>query len=610
MNVCCEVGITEILAPDQHFEQEGTKIVFEFVMSNKSDIGFSLVAIGNQLKNFRFVVPRYQRSYAWKKENVEDLYKDIYSALNASQNEYFLGSIVVSEDENYFEVIDGQQRLATISILIAAIRDYYRNKNDVESVSDIEKNYLFNRDFETKEKLPRLELGKSDNDFFQKFVIQSEDNRALDSYQYKPKESQEKIKVALQIAGEFVETIIKPSQNPHAVLSKLLKYIEESVKVIRVDVPDYANAFTIFETLNARGLDLTESDLIKNHLFSTAKDRIDEVENKWVSMTATIETVEKEQEVVSFIKYFYASKYEAVRKKELYKGIKDKTDNKQKAVDFAGALEENAKRYVAILNSDDNFWNDFNNRTLVKSYVQTLNEFGIIHSRPLLLAILEHFNKTEIEKSLKLLVSWSVRFLISGSVSSGTFEAQFSQKAIDVRNGFHLNKNKQSVPVKSANDLSLIMDIVPSDVEFEEKFSSDGRITTSKFARYILRVLEREKQNVKEPEKVINADESDVNLEHVLPQNPSPNWGNLTDEEASVYYSKIGNLALLQKTPNSKIGNLKPSDKEPVLSKSEILLTRMIGDEIQSSKNWGIKEIQKRQKELANLAVKAWSLRV
>lgn len=88
-------------------------------MSTKSDIGLDIVGIGNQLKNFRFVVPRYQRSYAWKKENIEDLYKDIYTAaFNDSQNEYFLGSIVVSKSEDNFELIDGQQRLATISILI------------------------------------------------------------------------------------------------------------------------------------------------------------------------------------------------------------------------------------------------------------------------------------------------------------------------------------------------------------------------------------------------------------------------------------------------------------------------------------------------------------
>lgn len=457
--------------------------------------------------------------------------------------------------------------------------------------------------------LPRVILGKSDNDFFQKIIIQSDSNTKLTTSVYKPKESHEKIKLALQIAEEFIENIIKPHRNPHSVLSKLLKYIEDNVKIIRVDVPDYSNAFTIFETLNARGLDLTESDLIKNHLFSTAKDRIEEIENKWVSMVATIETVEKEQEVVSFIQYFYASKYDAVRKKELYKEIKAKTDTKQNAIDFAVSLEENSKRYVAILNSDDNFWNDFNNRTLVKSYVQTLNEFGIIQSRPLLLAILEHFDKTEIEKSLKLLISWSIRFLISRSVSSGTFENQFSQKAISVRNGFYITKDKKSIPVKSAKDLSTVMEIVPSDTEFEEKFA-DASATNSKFARYILRTLEREKQNEKEPEKVINPDELDVNLEHVLPQNPSLNWGNLTIEEANVYYSKIGNLALLQKTPNSKIGNSKPSDKEPVLSKSEILLTRMISNEIKTSGNWGIEQIKKRQEELAKLAVKAWTIKV
>lgn len=572
-------------------------------MNNKSDIDLYIVGVGNQLKNFRFFVPRYQRSYEWKTEHIEDLFKDIFNAFKQGQREYFLGSIVVSSLDDSLELIDGQQRLATITILIAEIRNYYLRKQDTRRGTLIEENYLFVSELEEEEEeqQPRLKLSADDNEVFQSTILNQ--NKIQLDLSNKPKGSHLNIINAAELARKFIDKIEAEEANPDSTLAGLIKYIRDSVKLIRVDVPDYANAFTIFETLNARGLELTEADLIKNHLFSISGNRVDEVENKWVSMRSIIQTIEKEQEVVSFIKYYYASKYEAVRKKELYKGIKNKATNQQQAIKLAITLEENAKRYVAILNSDDNYWNDFNKRTLIKNYVRTINEFGIIHSRPLLLAILEHFDKKEIEKSLKVLISWSIRFRISGSVSSGTFENQFSQRAVDVRNGY--DKNGRSVT--TAEDLSRLMDIVPKDSEFEDKFA-EASITSSNFARYVLRILEREEQSVKEPETIINADESDVNLEHVLPQNPSSNWGHISAEDAQVYYNRIGNLALLQKTPNSKIGNTSPIDKQPTLSASEIRLTRMIGNEILATGTWNILQIKERQKKLAKLAVKAWSI--
>ena len=253
-------------------------------------IRIQLEGIGHLLQDSRLAVPPYQRSYAWAEKNITQLFRDLSTALVEQEQEYFLGSIVLidSPGDRPF-VVDGQQRLATITILLAAIRDYFDEKGDQRS-QNIERDYLLNIDLRTQEPAAKLRLNETDNDFFFKRVLtKSTDARRKE----KPtKESHDRIADGVRLAASQIKQIADSTNDPSARLIDWVEYIMTKARVIRIQVPDSANAFRIFETLNDRGLKLALSDLLKNYLFHQSGDRIGEAQKNWVAMASVVEAAE------------------------------------------------------------------------------------------------------------------------------------------------------------------------------------------------------------------------------------------------------------------------------------------------------------------------------
>lgn len=558
---------------------------------NATSIDIRLEGIGHALSDKKLAVPIYQRSYAWEDKHVRDLFLDISNAIQNGENEYFLGSIVIIQNnKDRLTVVDGQQRLATITILLAAIRDYFQENGENTRALDLESEYLSKRDLVSQEREAKLKLNEIDNNFFYKRII-------INHAKEKPelnKESHKRIEKAYSIAKEHVSTLGKSTNDPINLLLKHVIYVSNNTKVIWVVVPDNSNAFTIFETLNDRGLDLAISDLLKNYLFYLSDNRLDEVMQKWNSMVSIIESNSDESEIVNYIRYLWSSTYGVARERDLYEVIKRKTTSKQAAVDFAEKLEKNSKLYSAILNPEHEYWNDLG--TTAKNYIATLKLLGMVQIRPLLLAILDKFNKIEVLKSLKLLTSSVVRYTITGTLSTGVFETQFSQWAIDVR-GDKINDSKDL--------LKAMKHSIPNDSEFQEEFSK-ATVSKSFLARYYLTSLEKQLKGNVAPELVPNNNEQEVNLEHIIPQTLSHFWTQIDEEIAKTYYRRLGNMCLLKVKINSKTGNDSFKYKQSFYKLSELELT----SELSKIKTWDTKAINRRQNKLAELAVKTWTISV
>jgi uncharacterized protein with ParB-like and HNH nuclease domain len=279
-------------------------------MSNLEEIKIDLRGIASILKDKNSFVPKYQRSYAWKEENVEHFLQDIGTAISNGASEYFLGSVVISEkEEDRPEIVDGQQRLATTVILLSAIRDYFFLMNTAEGkerAQMIFSEYLAKKDLDTLELLPKLSLNESDHDYFIKRIVGNPDSP--DKKIKAEKKSHERIDKAAIQAKKYVQHLTGITKDPTKDLVQWINYLKEKAKVIAVRVPDESNAFTIFETLNDRGLALAVSDLLKNYLFYRSEDRVTEVQYKWVQVISTIESAEDEKTVINFIRNYWSSK--------------------------------------------------------------------------------------------------------------------------------------------------------------------------------------------------------------------------------------------------------------------------------------------------------------
>lgn len=562
--------------------------------TKEEPIGFEHRGIGAVLQQNRLVVPLNQREYKWEDEHVQELFSDFANAIANNKATYFLGTIVLTRgDKEVPEVADGQQRLATTTILLAAIRDYFYRNEDKKRATSIEQDYLQTTDIYTTDTVPKLRLNVDDNEFFTKYVISSPDSP--DRKVQPTKTSHERIKQAAANAAQYIHSILEPFNKDAMRTTRLLewvKFVKDGAQVILLRVPDHLNAFVMFETLNDRGLKASQADLLKNHLLSHCDDRIREGQQKWAQMTGVLETLGKGDITVTYLHHLLITKNGPTKEREVFDKIKRTVNSQTSAIEFLDELSECANDYAALFNSDHRKWNDYGTST--RKHIVTINrDLRVEQIRPLMFAVSKHFSVKEAKHAFKLFVFWSVRFLIVGG-RGGLLDRNYALRAQEISNG----------TIKTAKDLSAAMaDVVPNDAMFEAAFA-DARISQIFLARYFLRALEMKRKGDPEPELVPSEDEQSINLEHILPENPEGNWPNFDPDTASVYYKRIGNMVLLQSKKNSLIGNSPFTVKRKLLKDSTFLLT----SEIEGYSKWGIDEINKRQKSLAKLAVQTWPM--
>ncbi|SIR14602.1 DUF262 domain-containing protein [Solilutibacter tolerans] len=559
-------------------------------MSHVQEIRIHLDGVSNVLKTKRFRVPAYQRSYAWEQEHVNDLLQDIREAIGSKESEYFLGSIVVTGPiDGKHEVVDGQQRLTTISLLVAAIKDIFAAKNDHEVVVSVKGDYLANTDRKTKEKEPKLTLNEVDNELFQELI---ENAYSVDRSKFQRQSHQRLINAYSQIQS-FLKTVLTESKDEEETLHAWLDYLESNLKIIVVAAPDDSNAFVIFETLNDRGLELAISDLLKNYIFHKSGDKLEEAKNRWLSMIAVLEATSEEPLTVTYLRHFAMSRYGLVRERDLFSTIKKKVANKKSALQLATDLNNTVKVYSALVNTDHELWQRYDKQ--VSGRAATLNLLNMSQIRPLLIAILEKFGDSAVSESFRLLESAAVRFQIVGGVGGGTLEKIYSDTAKAVFDG----------GIKTPKDLLAAFTTLPTDAAFRQAFTV-AQISRQNLARYYLMRLESALSGGSVQELVPNPNTGHINLEHVLPLTLSESWQSSWKLDlARGYQKRLANLALLNSKENSKTGNDDFSKKVEAYAKSSIALTKRISEFTE----WTPDTIETRQKQMAELAVKAWPIK-
>lgn len=556
-----------------------------------SEITFEHKGIGTILSHNRLVVPLNQREYSWEFDHVQELFQDFSNALTKNKGSYFLGTIVLTKggDENP-EVSDGQQRLATATILIAAIRDYFFHQKDMKRAGAIADTFLRTIDLKTTDTVPKLRLNVDDQEFFRKLVISDPDS--ADRKVAQTRQSHKRIAGAVETASKYVIDFLKPyKETSHADrLIELVDFIASGAQVIALRVPDHINAFVMFETLNDRGLKASQADLLKNHLLSLCNERITEGQQKWASMVGVLESLEQDEITVTYLHHMLINKYGPIREREVFDKIKSTVNSQLGALEFLDELADGASHYAALFNPDHKKWNEYG--SLTRKNITTINrDLRVSQIKPLMFAVARTFPIAEARLAFRYFVFWSVRFLVVGG-RGGLLDRNYSIAAFEVANG----------TIKTAAALAArLSDIIPGDAVFSAAFA-EAKVAQNYFARYLLRAMEQQNNKVNEPEFVPSDDENSVNLEHVIPENPADHWPGLDSDAASALFRRIGNLVLLQASKNKLIGNSPFNVKQPILKDSGFVLTKEVGD----TAAWGLAEIAARQKKLAQLAVLTW----
>lgn len=547
---------------------------------------FTPTGIAGILKANRLQVPPYQREYSWEKDQVEQLYAD-FTRAKSDNADYFLGTIVTIKRDQAasLEIVDGQQRLTTTALLIMSIRDFLAKLGgDEDTVSSIETDYLTTFDRKRRVRMSKLILNVDDRHFFDELLAGRTPATSRRSHQL--------LVAAKKLAESHVRTITRPLAEPDQpdILNNWLEFLEHNASVILVEAQDGSQAFKMFETLNDRGLKTSQADLVKSYLFGQSSTRVDECLSKWSSIKDNLEALSDDDREIAFLRHALIASRQFLRTAEIYDFCQRNVRGESNAVAFISELERLSRSYVATFSHSASHWVPYS--ATARRALEAFNRFNIKPARPLILAAAATLTPQLFERVMSLVLSLSVRLVVAGSTRSETNERAFATTASAITKG-ELTTFAQ---IKES-----LKPIIVGDQEFRDAFSR-LRVSKAELARYYLRALEAKNADDSEPWYVANDDPTAMTLEHVLPQNPQGVASPTDVEMHARSYKLLGNVCILNRSANSDLGNMDFEAKSKALKNSPYALTA----EIAKNSQWTISEIEKRQRRLAELAVKTW----
>ncbi|MBI4234079.1 MAG: DUF262 domain-containing protein [Chloroflexi bacterium] len=557
---------------------------------NKGKFDVDAVSVQELFGNIanRFTVPRYQRRYAWDDEHVETLCSDIWEAVQAKEDDYFLGALVLSKTENgHLETIDGQQRLATVTTLLAVLRDKFHQLELKDAAQKLQE-YIIRTDLRSNE-IPVLTLGALDAEDFYKYVQlplthpQREAPGTKKPIGRPGRPPKNFVRNAYDLLSKWAEESVAALDSPkkQETLLTLADFVMRKLTFISTEVASDDQAYIIFETLNDRGLDLSIADLLKNHLFSLAAKlgpaELDTVSVLWQQLTTTMEGVA----LPKFLRHHWLSHHGVVTQRKLYTALKEHLKKAKKVPrSFLNELITDAQIYARLVAPKQE---DLEALTL-----RDLNLMGVTQHLPFLLAAKQALKEKQFSEIVKLVESLTMRYLVVGNQNPNKLERSYSEWAILIRRG----GTGDGLQAK-ANDL---LTQVPS---FEEGFKSLTNLPPA-HVRYILRKIEEHKTS-----KELTIAWSGVEIEHILPQTPSDAWVEaigLPQKVVEQLSSKLGNLTLLSKPLNKKVSNKPFQIKLQHYKQTKIKITQ----DLERFNSWDNQTIEQRQSEFAALAMSLW----
>lgn len=539
-----------------------------------------------------FEVPKFQRDYAWDQDQWEDLWNDIESTEDDDQ--HYMGYLVLQEkEESKAVVIDGQQRITTITLLVLAglqfikklIEDGISVEDNTKRLSTLKSQYIGYTDPVSLQELPRLTLNRNNNNYFSSYLCTLEENPPIRRTKYSEK-------LLNKAKAFFYKKITEKHFKSGDEIADFLSKVSNKLLFTLITVGSDLNAYKVFETLNARGVQLSVPDLVKNYLFSVIDDReslhenrIIDLENRWAHITSQLGKLD----FARFINAEWNSLNPIVPKNILFKTIRNKIDNADKSFEYLRRLEKASEIYAALQDPDDEFWDRDTYRDS-KTPLKTLSMFNITQPHGLLISAYQNFNAERFVKILKAIETISIRYNIVGGNPSNKQEQVYNRSARRI-------SSKEITNVQGVKNA--LREIYISDDEFKSSFLRKHMKTahSDKKARYLLARLEEQANGNN------HCADGSLSLEHILPQNPSPEWLNSWDVEAvEKCIDVIGNMTLLTREENRQLGNASFEEKKEIFSKSNLEITK----QIYQYDDWNEDTLNERQNWLADLACSKW----
>lgn len=563
-----------------------------------------------------FSVPNYQRSFDWGKGELQELMDDLKEIKESKDKELFLGNFIFDiSNSTRYNIVDGQQRLTTISLIFIALREQSKKLNESDMANEIQR---FISIYSKIRNINQVKFKVSNN------------IRLMYEYMTTP-----------EWGGDFPTEI-----NGHSVkrqvnkIKSIYKFIEDSIStfnsdelsdftkalwdtyVVVIKVENNEDVFSVFERTNARGLDLNIGDLLKNYIFSHQEDFL---EQKWSQIVDNAGGG-----LPRMLKYFWISRKGHVQQSKLYRSLKKyvkeiDSPDKSGIKLFVDELYSFSRYYHSIQSLDPMIiqdWmeefgltefstnEDYYNR--VNRVFQALKLFRVTQAYPLIFSIFKAFKEANIKsKRLFNIIETIEKYHFVNNVISGRVghevEKFYAEKAELIYNTTDLNKELQSLSQEIGKKRALEEEFTSNFIDtvtyspknialinyvFDRVNNFDTKTNTPvKGSQYV---------SIYSPEKNLN--KRNYNIEHFLPQDDKKKYNN---EEIELFDSP-GNLLVISRHSNSEFGNKSPKEKIDLIlgDKKHFGNLRYIDSFLNVYKdkfdNWGLEEIKERSMKFAN----------
>ena len=578
----------------------------------------SINSIFDLARRTPFKIPRFQRGFSWDKENIEEFWDD----LNSSDMRFF-GTMLFNVSTNHdgtIDIVDGQQRITTITIFASLVRNMLNDlatnfqSNEKQALkryaSELERTYIKERRTNTntgqQEEILFIRHNKPEIESFFKNKIQTfdrnheilQDNSKKDSEKGRIKTCYKELKNKIENDEKFQNAKQNGGQTLLSYFGNFFQTRFENFKTVEIDIRDDSLAYEYFDAVNARGVQLSIADLLKNLILkNVSQDDMPSAQSEWDAMIEKINNITLSGcGVDQFFRYYWAAKQEYISGKGLYRAIKKHTNSPdQDWIIFLTEIITFGDIYYKICmgsNSDfrDKIPDRRNRRKFYNSLLGLRSMKGARTWIVLMMNILDENTRYE-QKGIKI---YKISPIIEKFIFNyftvlslpGNWFFQLMHSYCKEFNALIIDDKPGSEFIRLRNELfsELKEKLNPVKEDYIQKAKERLKYDSTPLIRYVF--SEIEKNCVNGPNTGWN--EEEVSVEHIVPQKPAEHWNFRQDEIKTSNLNMIGNLGLIEENLNEQAGNLSFTGKKPFYGQSNFKLINGLenDDDLFNSNKW------------------------
>jgi len=364
-----------------------------------------------------FDVPPFQREYSWQEDEVREFFDDLQRSLD--DETYFLGLIILTDEDGKKKVVDGQQRIVTLTLLASALYHEAKSRDRNALADRISASFMYSINYETDATEPRVTLTDgADNQTLQYIISTGQAPTAS---------SVDTVSTELARSFKFLRSELRAdlNQDPFKRLGKWTEFITHKLYFAVFIHPTPASAYQVFEVINTRGRDLTTADLLKNYTISQAPppSRMS-VYERWKSISDNFQS--DGASFVQYIRHTVTVNNGHIPPKDLFAFLAARTTSTHKipptSMELLALLEQNLPLYLQMI--DPSLPGPATDVAL--GVFAALSKLNVITVRPLMIAMI---NVAGADEGLEQLLKLVARRIIVGNLGTGNIERRFAEAA-------------------------------------------------------------------------------------------------------------------------------------------------------------------------------------